>query len=116
VTAGRRYLTGVGTVAAAALVLSFVLPPPAARRGVWLAVALALAVQGPLGWWLVRAIGTERFLRVWAAGIAARLTVVAACGFVIAPRLGGWLDLGATLVTLVSVLMSCVIVEALVVR
>ena len=113
-TAGRRYLAGIGTVAAATLVLSFVLPPPAARGGVWVALGMALAVQGPLGWWLVRAIGTERFLRVWTAGIAARLAVVAACGFVIAPKVG--LELGATLITLVAVLMSCVIVEALVVR
>jgi len=58
VTAGRRYLAGVATVAAATLALSFVLPPPAARTGVWVALAIALALQGPLGWWLVRAIGT----------------------------------------------------------
>ena len=113
-TAGRRYLAGVATVAAATLALSFVLPPPAARTGVWVALAIALAVQGPLGWWLVRAIGTERFLLVWTTGIAARLAVVAVCGFVIAPKVG--LELGATLITLVAVLMSCVIVEALVVR
>ena len=112
-TAGRRYLVGVVVLAAAALVLSLVLPP-GARIGVWLGLGMALAVQGPLGWWLVRAIGTERFLRVWTTGIAVRLAVVAACGFVIAPRLG--LDLEATLVTLVAVLMSCVIVEALAVR
>ena len=110
---GRRYLVGVVMVAAATLALSFVLPP-AGRRGAWLALAIAFAVQGPLGWWLVRAIGTERFLLVWTAGIATRLAVVAACGLVIVPRLG--LELGATLVTLVAVLMSCVIVEALVVR
>ena len=52
-TAGRRYLVGVSAVAAAALVLSFVLPPDA-RTGVWLATVLALMVQGPLGWWVVR--------------------------------------------------------------
>src|SRR5437867_2913418 len=46
-TAGRRYLVGVIAVAAAALVLSFVLPP-GARTAVWLATALALIVQGPL--------------------------------------------------------------------
>ena len=110
-TAGRRYVVGVGAVAGAALALSFVLPP-GARRGAWLAVAIALAVQGPLGWWLVRAIGTARFLPVWTTGIAARLAAVAACGLVLAPRLG--LELGATLVTLVAVLMACVIVEAVV--
>jgi hypothetical protein len=110
-TGGRRYVAGVGAVAAAALALSFVLPP-AARRGAWLALAIALAVQGPLGWWLVRVIGTERFLAVWTTGIVARLVAVATFGLVIAPRLG--LELGATLITLVAVLMACVILEALV--
>ena len=89
-TPGRRYLIGVSVVAAAALLLSFVLPPDA-RTGVWLATALALLVQGPLGWWLVRAIGTERLPLVWAIGIAARFA-------------------------LVGVLMCCVVVEAVVVR
>src|SRR5204863_162019 len=46
---------------------------------------MALAVQGPLGWVLVGAIGTERFLLVWAVGIAARLAVVAAVALVL-PR------------------------------
>ena len=76
-TPGRRYLVGVSAVAAAALLLSFVLPPEA-RTGVWLATALALLVQGPLGWWLVRAIGTERLQLVWAVGIAARFSQIGA--------------------------------------
>src|SRR2546427_12951704 len=86
-TPGRRYLVGVSAVAAAALLLSFVLPPEA-RTGVWVAMALALLVQGPLGWWLVHAIGTERLQLVWAGGIAARFALAAACGFLWAPRLG----------------------------
>ncbi len=112
-TAGHRYLVGVSTVAAAALLLSFVLPADA-RTGVWLATALALLVQGPLGWWLVRAIGTERLQLVWAVGIAARFALVAACGFLVAPRLG--LALAPLLFALVGVLMCCVVVEAVVVR
>ena len=112
-TAGRRYLVGVSAVAAAALLLSFVLPPDA-RTGVWLATALALLVQGPLGWWLVRTIGTERLQLVWAVGIAARFALVAACGFFVAPRLG--LALAPLLFALVGVLMCCVVVEAVVVR
>jgi hypothetical protein len=103
----------VATVAAAALGLSFVLPPDEGP-GFRLALGMALVVQGPLGWWLVRAIRTERFLRVWATGIAARLTVVAVCALVIAPQLG--LALEPTLFTLVGVLMSFVVVEALVVK
>ena len=78
-TPGRRYLVGVSAVAAAALLLSLVVPPDA-RTGLWLATALALIVQGPLGWWVVRAIGTERLQLVWAIGIAARFALVAACG------------------------------------
>jgi len=112
-TAGRRYLVGVSAVAAAALLLSFVLPPDA-RTGVWLATALALLVQGPLGWWLVRTIGTERLQLVWAVGIAARFALVAACGFFVAPRLG--LALAPLLFALVGVLMCCVVVEAVVLR
>ena len=112
-TAGRRYLVGVSAVAAGALILSFVLPPDA-RTGVWLATVLALVVQGPLGWWVVRAIGTERLQLVWAIGIAARFALVAAAGFVVAPRLG--LALAPLLFALVGVLMCCVVVEAVVVR
>jgi len=111
-TLGRRYLVGVIAVAAAALFLSFVLPRDA-RTGVWLATALALIVQGPLGWWVVRAIGTERLQLVWAVGIAARFALVVVCGLLLAPRLG--LALALLLFPLVGVLMCCVVVEAVVV-
>jgi len=113
VTALGRYLVGAATVATATLLLSFVLPSHAAT-GVQLALGIALVVQGPLGWWLVRALGTERFLLVWATGIAARLVVVAACALVIAPRLG--LALESTLVALVGVLMGFVVIEAVVLK
>ena len=112
-TAGRRYLLGVTTVAVAALLLSLVVPPDA-RTGLWLATALALIVQGPLGWSVVRAIGTERLQLVWAVGIAARFALVALCGLVVAPRLN--LALAPLLFALVGVLMCCVVVEAAVVR
>lgn len=110
-TPGGRYLVGIAVVAAAAVGLSIVLSP-AARSAVWFAVGLGLAVQGPLGWWLVRAIGTERLLPIWAGGIAARVGVLGAGGLVAAPRLG--FSLEPTLVALVGVLMSFVGVEALV--
>jgi hypothetical protein len=113
VTAPGRYLVGVATVATAALALSFVLPADDGP-GVRLALGVALVLQGPLGWWLVRAIGTERFLLVWATGIAARLLVVAACALVIAPQLK--LALEPTLFALVGVLMGFVVVEALVAK
>ncbi len=111
--AGRRYLVGMAVVATAALALGLAVPP-AARPGVWLALGVAVAVQGPLGWWLVRSIGTERFLLVWATGIAARLAVVVTCALVVVPTLG--LTVGPTLVALVGVLMGCVVLEAIVVR
>jgi len=113
VTVFRRYLLGIAAVATAVLAVSLALPPRA-RAGVWLALGVAAAVQGPLGWWLVRAIGTERFLLVWAAGIVARFAVLAACGLAVAPRLG--LALEPTLFALVGVLMCCVGLEAIVVR
>jgi hypothetical protein len=113
VTAGRRYLLGVTMVAAAALLLSFALRPPD-RPGTRLALLIALVAQGPLGWWLVRAIGTERFLLVWAAGFAARVVVLAGSALIVVPTLG--LALAPTLFTLVGVMTGCVLVEAMVVR
>jgi hypothetical protein len=112
-TAGRRYLVGVTTVAAAALLLSLIVAPDA-RTGLWLATALALIVQGPLGWWVVRAIGTERLQLIWAIGIAARFALVAGCGLLVAPRLG--LALAPLLFPLVGVLVCFLVVEAVVVR
>ncbi len=111
-TPGRRYLFGIAAVAAAAGGFSFVLSP-AARSAAWFALGLGLAVQGPLGWWLVRAVGTERLLPVWAGGIAARLTVLGVGAFLAVPKLG--FPLEPTLIALVGVLMSFVGVEALVV-
>src|SRR2546430_13305735 len=87
-TPGRRYLFGVTMVAAAALLLSLIVPPPDARTGVWLATALALIVQGPLGWWGGRGIGAERLQLGWAVGMAPRFALVPACGLGVAPRLG----------------------------
>ena len=110
--AARRYLLGVGSVTAALLIASAALGTEA-RVAVWVALGTALAVQGPLGWWLVRAIGSPRFLLAWAVGIAARFALVALFALVVAPRLR--LALAPTLFALVGVLIGCVVVEALVV-
>lgn len=112
-TVGRRYMLGVAVVAATAFALGLILPADA-RSGVWPALGIALAVQGPLGWYLVRVIGTERFLAVWAIGIVARVGVVALSGLALAPRFG--LPLEPTLFTLVGVLGALVLVEAFVVQ
>jgi hypothetical protein len=62
--------------------------PTAWRPGWWLALGITMAVQGPLGWWLMVSIGTERFLMVWALGTLVRLAVVALTGLVVVPALG----------------------------
>ncbi|HET7378455.1 MAG TPA: hypothetical protein VFJ24_00295 [Gaiellales bacterium] len=111
--AGRGYALGVTVVAAAALALSLIVPPEA-RGAVRIATGLALVVQGPLGWWLVRALGTERLLWIWAAGIAVRFALVAASGLLVAPKLG--VALAPLLIALAAVLMGCVAVEAVIVR
>jgi hypothetical protein len=61
----------------------------------------------------VYTIGTERLVAVWPGGMAARVAVLAAGGFVLAPRLG--LPLEQTLLALVGVLTSFLGVEACVV-
>jgi hypothetical protein len=109
VTARGRYLVGVGVIAGCAVILSF-LVPPGGRRGLWAALGLGLLVQGPLGWWLVRVIGTERFLRVWAVGLAARVGLVAVSAVVLIPALG--VPRGTTLFSLVGVLLALLGVEA----
>ena len=108
-TARGRYVAGLAAVAAAAVALSFVLPP-ADRRGLWAALGLALVVQGPLGWWLLWAIGTERFLRRWAVGIAARVGLVGLTALVLVRALG--LPPEATLFSLVGLLVALLSVEA----
>lgn len=108
-TARGRYVAGLAAVAAAAVALSFVLPP-GDRRGLWTALGLALVVQGPLGWWLLRAIGTARFLRVWATGVAARVAVVALTALVLVRAMS--LPPEATLFSLVGLLVALLGVEA----
>ena len=110
--AGRRYLLGLGAVVAGALILGFLLPRED-RPGMWVGLGIALALQGPLGWWLVRTIGTERFLMVWVIGIGTRLVLVALHGLVVAPALG--LPLAPALFALVGVLLSLLVVEVVVV-
>jgi hypothetical protein len=42
-------------------------------------------LQGPLGWWLLRAIGTSRFLVVWGVGIATRVGVLMLLALAVLP-------------------------------
>jgi hypothetical protein len=95
-------------VAGAALVASRLVPldwrPPLAS-----ATVLAFVVQGPLGWWLVRSIGTPRFFVVWGIGFAARLVLLGVMALVVAPALG-WAA-PAALVPLALLLVASIGVE-----
>jgi hypothetical protein len=84
VTLAGRYCAGVGAVGAAGL-LAAAASPPGSRPGVLWGLAVGLLLQAPLGWWTLRAIGTERFLTVWGLGMLARFAVVAVAAFALMP-------------------------------
>src|SRR4051812_36860198 len=93
-------LYGVGYAIAAGFAAVAVLgAPPELRREVGYGVLIGLVLQGPLGWWAVSALGTERFTLVWGIGILIRFAAVALVGFVVVPLLG-WAA-GPVLLTLV---------------
>ena len=85
-SAGNRYLAGLGTVAllGAAVVA---LASPAIRIELASGIGLGLVVQAPLGWLTVRSVGTERFQIVWAVGMMVRLALVVLAGMVLVPAL-----------------------------
>ena len=109
-TTSGRYLLGV--VAVAALAGGMIALAPAGTRGqvVW-GAGIGLILQAPLGWWVVRSIGTERFLVIWGLGLLARLTVVAIVGLGVVPVLG-WSP-GPALGALVGVLVALLFVEGI---
>jgi heme A synthase len=111
VSAGARYLAAMAVVSVAALAIGAVLPG-AWRPGWWLALGLTLVVQGPLGWWLVVSIGTERFLAVWVLGILTRLALVALVGLVVIPAFG-W-PAAPALLALVGLLVVSLALEGIV--
>jgi len=108
VSLSGRYAMGLVLVAGGTLALSFVLRG-AERAAVRGALAAAVVVQGPLGWWLVRSVGTRRFLLVWALGLATRLTLLAIAGWVIVPALGWAME--PTLLSLAALLFALLLVE-----
>ena len=110
-TGARRYLaatTLLATLAAAAGPLV----PEAWRTGWWLALGVTLVLQGPMGWWLVASLGTERFLGIWAAGIFLRLLLVGVMGLVVVPALN--LPAAPVLLSLVGFLMVSLVIEGVV--
>ena len=104
------YLIGAASVAALG-VLSVLLAAPAIRPAIVWGLAIAFALQAPLGWWTVRSIGAPRFQLVWSAGMLVRLTVVGVAALILAPALG--LELGPLLGSLVAAMAALLIVEAL---
>ena len=109
---GRRYVAGLAFVAAAGAALGLVLPPRV-QAGWWPALVLALVVQAPLGWWVIRSLGRPSFLAAWGAGLVARLGIVALAAFLLVPQLG-W-PAGPTLVSLAGLLLALLAVEVVVV-
>ena len=85
---GSRYLLGMGAVLILFLGLT-VAAPPEWRASLLLALGLAMAVQVPLGVWLMTCLGSDRFLAVWVLGMLARLTLVGVAGLALFPA-SGW--------------------------
>ena len=106
--AGAKYLAGVLIVGVGAAIASAALPA-APRPAVWLATVLALVVQGPLGWWVVRSLGEARLLRAWGAGMLARFGLLAAAAWVIAPLAG--VPTSPMLLALATLLLALLFVE-----
>jgi uncharacterized membrane protein len=86
VTSAGRYAVGFAVVAG--LGVAGVLGSPAElRREVGYGVLIGLVLQGPLGWWAVSALGTERFTLVWGVGILIRFAVLGLVAFFVVPSL-----------------------------
>jgi hypothetical protein len=107
----RRYLLGMGGVALLCLGL-VAFAPPAWRPGLWVALGLAMAVQIPLGTWLLISLGSDRFLAVWVLGMLCRLALIGVAGLVLFPAFG-W-PAAPGLLTLVLLLMASLALEGLV--
>lgn len=103
---GRTYLAGVGLVAAGGAV-GVAAAPAELRVAIGWGVGTGLALQAPLGWITLRAIGSDRFMVVWGLGMLTRLGVVAIAGLVLLPVLGVFAGpmLGSMVVVLVALLL-----------
>ncbi len=92
--------------------LAFRMVPEADHPAVWIALLASVLVQGPLGWWVIRSVGTQRFLLVWGLGVLGRLMLIGLLAAVVGPAYG----LAATplLVTLAGLLTALLLVEGVV--
>ena len=111
-TAWVRYALLALVVVAVAVAVGLWMVPDADRSAVWVGLIAALIVQGPLGWWVISSIGSQRFLITWGLSLLARLALIALLAFVVVPAAG----LAATplLITAVSVLAALLLVEGVV--
>ncbi|HET7599677.1 MAG TPA: hypothetical protein VFK09_05270 [Gemmatimonadales bacterium] len=86
-TSPARYLAGYAAAATLGAGLALAAPEPA-RPAVGFGVLAALVLQGPLGWWAVHALGSERFTLVWGLGALVRFAVLALLAFKVVPATG----------------------------
>jgi hypothetical protein len=110
-TRANRYLLGMGVVLILFLGL-LAIAPPDWRPSLWLALGLAMAIQIPLGMWLMASLGSDRFLAVWVLGMLARLALVGVAGLALFPAFH-W-PVAPGLLSLVLLLMSSLALEGLV--
>jgi len=111
VTRAGRYVAGVAAVGAAGVLVAAG-SPPASRSGILWGLAVGLLLQAPLGWWTLRAVGTERFLLVWGLGMLVRFSVVAVAAFALMPAPEGLA--APMLATMVAILVALLLVEGVV--
>jgi hypothetical protein len=108
VTSRSLYLAGLTVVALSGAALVSAAPQGVRNETAW-ALATALAVQAPLGWWTLRSIGRPNFQLVWSLGMLLRFGLVGLTGLWLAPALG-W-QMGPALGTLVGAMMALLLVE-----
>ena len=108
----KTYLIGLALIAVlmAGIVLRF---SEASRPSGFAMIVLGLLVQGPLGWWMIKAVGTSRFISVWVMGMLARFGLLAVAAFLIFPLLHWSLSPG--LIVLAVVLFAMLLLEGMVV-
>lgn len=109
-TPRRQYLLGLAVIALATVGIALRLPD-AERRAIWICLGVGMAVQGPVGWILVRSIDTPRFFGMMVLGVASRLALVGLFALVLVPALR--LPLDSTLFGIAGILVALLIVEVL---
>jgi hypothetical protein len=107
----HRYLLGMGAVLILFLGV-LAIAPADWRPSLGLALGLAMAIQVPLGTWLMASLGSDRFLAVWVLGILARLVLVGVAGLALFPAFG-W-PAAPGLLSLVLLLMVSLALEGVV--